>query len=105
MGKAKPTPRETSKLPRSPLVGDKVRVKPERISVLAKACELAGYDVDLYAVLTITKEDPFGPGGGRRLYVEGAPHMFSPSDVILAWDAQCEERFNAVYAAGWRPPV
>ena len=92
---------EKPDLPKPPQIGDHIRLKPERIDQYRKACKQAGYeDVDFYAIRVVTREDKFAPGGGRRLFVDGAPHCFLPSDVILAWNTE-DERREELRKRGW----
>lgn len=87
-------------LPARPVVGDRIRLRPERMKAYAEACEQAGYDVDLYAIRTVTRTDPWARGGGRRLFVDGPPHCFLPTDVNLAWNTDGERR-EALIRLGW----
>lgn len=89
-------------LPLHPVAGDLVKLKSERITSVIQACEAAGYEVDPYAIRTVTRVDPYAAGGGQRLYVEGAPHMFFPRDVSLAWNTD-DERKKMLVARGWEP--
>jgi hypothetical protein len=88
-------------LPVRPVTGDRIRLRPERMKAYEVAAKLAGYDFDLYAVRTVTRVDGFAPGGGERLFVNGAPHCFLPRDVNLAWNTDGERR-EMLLAAGWR---
>jgi len=92
---------ELPELPRAAQVGDRIRLKPERMNAYKEACEKAGFCFDMYAVRIVTREDKFNPGGGRRLFVEGQPHCFASSDVNLAWSSE-EDRREALRAQGWR---
>jgi len=91
---------ERPELPRQAQVGDRIRLKPELISRYAAACKQAGYDCDLYAIRTVIREDKFAPGGGRRLFVDGAPHCFGSSEVMLAWNTE-DERREELRRRGW----
>lgn len=91
-----------AELPKQAQVGDRIRLKPESISQCQEECKKAGWpDVDLYAVRVVTREDPFNPGGGRRLFFDGPPHCFASHDVILAWNTEDERRL-ALRARGWK---
>lgn len=88
-------------LPPQAQVGDRVRLKEDRITPYKEACEKAGYDFDPYAIRVVTREDKYNPGGGRRLFVEGAPHCFASTDVVLAWNTE-DERREMLRRQGWR---
>ena len=89
-------------LPRQAQVGDRIRLKPERMVEYAAAIKKAGWgDVNLYAVRTVTRKDNFSPGGGARLFVEGPPHCFGATDVILAWNSDLERR-EFLRTKGWK---
>lgn len=88
-------------LPHNPVVGDKIRLKAEHITSVMQAAEQAGYDVDPYAIRTVTRKDPWAPGGGERLFVEGTPHCFLPRQVVLAWNTDEERRETGERACGW----
>ncbi len=90
-----------SNLPHQPQVGDKVRLKAERITPYMAASKIAGYDLDPYAVREVVGRDPFAPGGGDRLHVQGAPFMFLPRDVTLAWSTELERR-EMLLGRGWK---
>ena len=94
-------PKKDKALPAQPVAGDRIRVKPEEMVLLATACAAAGYAVDLYAIREVIRVDPFAPGGGNRLHVDGPPHMFLPRQVRLAWNTE-EERREMLRARGWR---
>jgi hypothetical protein len=99
--KPKPPPGQ-AELPKQPQVGDRIRLKVEKITSYTEACEAAGYvDFDAYAVRVVTREDKFNPGGGRRLFFDGAPFCFSSMDVKLAWSSEAERR-EALRKHGWR---
>jgi hypothetical protein len=83
---------ERESLPTTVRVGDKIKLKEDAILDYKTACDLAGYDVDLRAVREVIRTDPFGTGGRTRLYVDGPPFMFYPSDVQLAWSNDKERR-------------
>jgi hypothetical protein len=87
-------------LPRQPVVGDLIKLKPERMRAYREASALAGYVFDEYAIRTVIRTDPFGLGGGRRLVVEGAPHMFAAADVNLAW-VDDKQRAAMLLSKGW----
>lgn len=91
---------ERPELPKQPQVGDRIRLKPERMPAYGAACKLAGYDFDMYAIRVVTREDKFNPGGGRRLFVSGQPHCFASSDVNLAWNTE-DERREELRRRGW----
>jgi hypothetical protein len=89
-------------LPKQPQVGDKVRLKEERMVAYAAACKAAGWaNFDQYAVHVVTREDPFNPGGGRRLFVDGPPYAFASTDVKLAWNTE-DERRRELRRRGWK---
>jgi hypothetical protein len=97
----KPPPGQ-SELPKQPQVGDRIRLKTEKITSYTEACQQAGYDdFDAYAVRVVTREDKFNPGGGRRLFFDGAPFCFSSMDVKLAWNTEDERRLE-LRRRGWR---
>lgn len=87
-------------LPHQAQVGDRIRLKPERMQEYNDACKLAGYEYDPYAIRLVTREDKYNPGGGRRLFVDGPPHCFAASDVNLAWSNE-EDRRKALREQGW----
>lgn len=92
---------KTDKLPRTPLVGDRIKLKEEvhyRWTCETKAC---GWNLDPYAIREVIREDGFGPGGSRRLFVDGPPYAYSPQDVKLAWNSD-QERREALKKAGHR---
>ncbi len=86
-------------MPLHPVVGDLVKLKSERISAYEHAAGLARYSFDPYATRKVTRVDPFAPGGGDRLYVDGAPHMFLPRDVKIV--STPAERREMLLASGW----
>ena len=88
-------------LPHQAQVGDRIRLKPERMQEYNDACKLAGYEYDPYAIRLVTREDKYNPGGGRRLFVDGPPHCFSASDVNLAWNTE-DERREELRRRGWK---
>jgi hypothetical protein len=91
---------EKPDLPKQAQVGDRIRLKPERMEAYTAASKAAGYDFDLYAIRVVTRQDGYNPGGGRRLFVEGAPHCFASYDVNLAWNTE-EERREELKRRGW----
>jgi hypothetical protein len=100
--KRKTTDETIPELPRQPQVGDRIRLKVERITAVTEACKLAGWDdFDAYAVRTVIREDPHNPGGGRRLFFDGAPFCFASVDVKLAWNTD-DERRAELRRLGWR---
>lgn len=92
-------------LPRSPQVGDKVRINPTHRNAIVTACQAAGWDIDVDEVRTVLREDPYCPGGGRRLFVDGPPFAFAAMQVELAWPdgPQSDARRKAITERGWRP--
>lgn len=89
-------------LPTQAQVGDKIRLKPESINAYANACKLAGYDdFNAYRIVTVIRTDNSNPGGGKRLFFEGAPHCYSSHDVQLAWSTE-DERREMLRARGWK---
>lgn len=105
MARRKEVDHKLPELPRSPQVGDLIRVREDHRNAIAEACELAGWDVDLERVREVIREDPWAPGGGRRLFVDGPPFAFTALQVQLAWPggAQCLSRREAITMHGWRP--
>lgn len=91
---------ELPELPKQAQVGDRIRLKDERVFEYAQACEQAGYSADLRAIRVVTREDKYAPGGGRRLFFEGPPFCFTAGDVTLAWNTE-QERREALRAQGW----
>jgi cell division FtsZ-interacting protein ZapD len=89
--------------PRTILVGDRVRVKREHAATMRNLCEQAGWSVNTDQVRQIIREDSFGAGGRRRLFVEGAPHCFDPSTVELAWNSPEERRAALIEFGSWAP--
>jgi hypothetical protein len=87
-------------LPSRPVVGDKIRLRPERMAAYKLAADLAGYSFDPYAIREVVRIDPHAAGGGNRLWVQGEPHMFLPRDVQLAWNTD-GERAEMLKARGW----
>lgn len=73
-------------------VKDRIKLKGEEIARYREACALAGWDVNLEAIRTVVRIDDFGTGGRPRLFVEGPPFAFYPSDVTLAWDSEDKRR-------------
>ena len=88
-------------MPRSPQVGDRVKLKEGSIQSVTAACTLAGYDFDPKAILTVTRADPFAPDGGRRLFFDQPPHCFVSTQVELAWNSK-DERRAALRAQDWK---
>lgn len=79
-------------LPHQAQVGDRIRIKESHRSALEADCVKARWSVDVDAIRTVTREDPFNPGGGRRLFVDGPPFAFSSQQVELAWNTEDERR-------------
>lgn len=73
-------------------VGDRIRLKESAVSEYKKACNAAGWDCDLMKVRVVERIDKFGTGGRNRLFFEGPPFAFYPSDVQLAWNNDDERR-------------
>ena len=73
-------------------VGDLIRLKDDKRMPYFEACKAAGWDVNLEAIRKVTRIDHFGTGGRERLFVEGPPFAFYPSDVTLAWNNDEERR-------------
>ena len=73
-------------------VRDRIKIKPDKAKEIADACKRAGWDINLGAIRVVTRIDSFGPGGGDRLYVDGAPFMFARNQVELAWNSDDERR-------------
>ena len=89
-------------LPTQAQVGDRIKLKADRIFEYVQACEQAGYSgFNPDAIRTVTREDKYNPGGGRRLFFDGAPHCFSANDVTLAWNTE-EERRAELKRRGWK---
>jgi cell division FtsZ-interacting protein ZapD len=89
--------------PRTIMVGDRVRVKKEMAPMMRNLCTLAGWTVNTDEIRTIYREDSFGAGGRKRLFVEGAPYCFDPSTVELAWNSPEERRKALIEAGSWAP--
>lgn len=89
------TVNEEVPLPTQALVGDRVKLKPEKVAEFKRACEAAGWR-DVSATLerpkTVLREDNYNPGGGRRLFFDGPPYCYGSSDVVLAWSSVGERR-------------
>lgn len=91
---------DRKELPATARVGDRVRLKPERIKAYQDACNAAGWtDFDPYSTKTILREDSFSPGGGYRLFFDGPPFCYASADVQLAWNST-EERIEGLRKAG-----
>lgn len=89
-------------LPREPQVGDIIRLKADMAPQFRAACIAAGWpDIDPHAVREVIRIDPYNPGGGKRLLVEGPPFAFSSRDVALAWSTE-EDRRKMLKSKGWR---
>jgi hypothetical protein len=89
-------------LPHQPQIGDRIRIKEEFSQQLRNDCKAAGWDVDPNEVRVVIRCDEFGPGGSRRLFVDGPPFAFNPAHVDYAWEKQGDERRAMLQAAGWR---
>ena len=87
-------------LPYQPQVGDRIRLKPQAAKDMAKDAAAAGYVFDPEAIRTVTRKDPWAPGGGDRLFVDGPPHCFLVRQVTLAWNRE-EERVAMLVGRGW----
>jgi hypothetical protein len=87
-------------LPFQPQVGDRIKLKESVRSAFVADCRKAGWDVDPDAIRIVTREDPFNPGGGRRLFVDGPPFCFATNQVELAWNTE-DERRDMLKADGW----
>lgn len=87
-------------LPAQAVVGDRIRLKAERIRDYEQACKAAMHSFDPYAIRTVTRTDHYAPGGGDRLFVEGAPHCFKRADVSIAWNSE-DERKEMLRVRGW----
>jgi len=86
-------------LPLHPVVGDLIRLRPERITEYMTASKLAGYKWDPYLTREVVRVDGFAPGGGDRLFVDGPPFCFLPRDVkIEMTEAQ---RREMLLGRGW----
>lgn len=73
--------------------GDRIKLKEDAIPGYRQACVAAGWtDVDLGKIRTVERIDEFGTGGRPRLFFEGPPFAFYPSDVQLAWNSDDERR-------------
>lgn len=88
-------------LPHQPQVGDRIKIKPGVASAFVADCLKSGWDVDPDQIRTVTREDPWNPGGGRRLFVDGPPFAFSSMQVELAWNTE-DERREMLRARKWR---
>lgn len=101
MGNKIATKYEYGDMPTQAQVGDRVRLKPEKIDEYNRTCIAAGFgSVDFSSPRTVIRDDPFCPGGGRRLFVEEAPFAFSSRDVELAWDG--DARRTELRSRGWK---
>lgn len=95
MGKKKPNPKaEAYPLSKEILVGDRIRLKPNK-----GIAYRAAYDFDESAIRTVTRADTVSHGD--RLWVDGPPFMFWPSDVELAWNSD-DARRAGLREKGWR---
>jgi len=88
-------------LPSRPQVGDRIKLKPSKALAYRTACEAAGWELNTDAIRVVVRADPYLPGGGRRLFVDGPPTCLSERDVDLAWNND-DERRQALRALGWR---
>jgi DNA-binding LacI/PurR family transcriptional regulator len=84
--------RDDGDLPRAVQVGDRIKLRAERVAAYEAACAAAGYNFDPHACQTVTRMDAFGARGGTRLWVSRPPFMFAPNDVVLAWNSDAERR-------------
>jgi hypothetical protein len=101
MSAAAKKPAPLPDLPPQPQVGDRIRLKEEKVFEYTQACEAAGWTLDLNAIRIVIREDKFNPGGGRRLFVEGPPFAFASMDVQLAWNTE-DERRRELRRRGWK---
>lgn len=92
---------EQPELPKAPQVGDRIRLKPERINEYVNAANQVGWTFDAYRVVSVTREDKWSPGGGRRLFFEGIPFCYAAHDVILGWNTEGERR-EELRRRGWK---
>lgn len=88
-------------LPRQPQVGDRIKLKEGEVRGYTEVCERVGWSFDPFAIRVVTREDKFNPGGGRRLFFEGAPFCFGAHDVELAWNTE-DERREMLQRQGWK---
>lgn len=87
-------------LPRTPRVGDRIKLREEKVNDYREACRLAGWsDAKVTAIKTVIREDNFCPGGGHRLFFDGPPFCYASPDVELAWNS-VNERREALRKAG-----
>lgn len=92
---------ELPELPRQAQVGDRIRLKSEQIDEYKNAAARVGWEFDPYRIVTVTRQDNFNPGGGRRLFFEGIPFCYAANDVILAWNTEGERR-EELRQRGWK---
>lgn len=52
-------------------------------------CAKAGWTFDSRAARIVTRIEG---DGDRRIFVDGVPYCFWPSDVVLAWNSDAERR-------------
>lgn len=83
---------EQKPLPSTPRVGDRIKLKAERIPDYRDACKLAGYEVNYEAVHEVIRTDDFDTGGRKRLFISVPPFAFYSADVVLAWHSDAERR-------------
>lgn len=104
MARAATKPAPGIELPRTPQVGDLVRVKESIRARMMVDAKTAGFTFDPEAAREVVRTDQFCPGGGVRLFIEGAPFAFSSRDVDLAWPdgPQGEQRRRKFRALGRR---
>lgn len=98
---AKRKPAPLPDLPPQPQVGDRIKLKDDRIFDYVQACESVGWAFDPKAIRVVTREDKYNPGGGRRLFFDGPPFCFASSDCTLAWNTEHERR-RELRKRGWR---
>lgn len=79
-------------LPKTFFVGDRFKLKDGIADIVWRDCKLAGWTIDRSKTWTVTRIDDWCPGGGKRLWVDGPPHMFASRHVQLAWSSDEERR-------------
>lgn len=92
-------------LPAQILVGDRIKVKEDRVVAIRTACQLAGFDVtiDRDRVLTVERvleKGPASPHGRQLIVAEFRQPTFWNEDVELAWEKQSAQRRRALVVAG-----
>lgn len=79
---------QVEQLPKKPIVGDRVRLKPE----LEKVARAAYPDEPIPSVLTVIAEFDNRVYGEAMLRLDGVPHAARPNQLELAWRNDAERR-------------